>query len=324
MRTGWIVALLLAGCDEAPEVGACKGQTVTASTPAAGAAGVFFRDVVSVELGSPDPDATISVAGPAGAVAGVSAVDGVTVTFTPNDGFAPETTYTATWSSCGDEGELSFTTGAYGAPLADPPSEIGATYFIDLTSGTIASPAGLGDTLDVLLGGYPILASVVGFGSGGSVDLRIALGVFEPGNLLQDTCSVTLEMVDVAFENPYFSEESDAFSLTWDGVPFTLTAFHASGAFSADGETLGGVRVAGQLDTRPLIPVFNDDPTVGPDQMCVFVEPFRVDCVECADGSGPYCLDLELVGLVGERRETAVEPRTYEQIGADPACAEEG
>ncbi|HMV68908.1 MAG TPA: hypothetical protein PKA64_18815, partial [Myxococcota bacterium] len=317
---GWFLGWALwAGCDPAPDVGTCRGQTLSDSEPSDGARDVFFRDPITVRLGSPDPDASLRLVGPEGEVAGVSSVDGATVSFRATEGLSPSTSYVATWSSCGDEGEIGFTTGELGAPVDDVSGLVSGTWHLDLTSGSIVSPAGLGDTLDTLLGGYPILVSVLAIGPAESVDLRVALGVFDQRLVAQDRCSITLELPDVTFEDPYFSRDADSFGMTWEGTPFTLTSFHVSGAFTADGEEIGGVAVSGQLDTRPLIPVFNDDPSVGPDQMCVFIAPFQVDCVACADGSGPYCVDLSLSDLRAERVDAPIEPRSYDEIALDPA-----
>ena len=43
-------------------------------------------------------------------------------------------------------------------------------------------------------------------------------------------------------------------------------------------------------------------------------------CEDCPDGSGPYCVEIDVRELVGVDSAIAVVPRTAEEIAADPTC----
>ncbi len=45
-----------------------------------------------------------------------------------------------------------------------------------------------------------------------------------------------------------------------------------------------------------------------------------LDCEECPDGSGPYCVTLQSNPVYAYPADGAVQPRTPEIIAEDPAC----
>jgi len=257
--------------------------------PMDGETEAFYRTDIAVNLDDPEPSATITVDG----VSGSTEVEGVTVAFTPDAPLTPGSTYNAELSySCGTEA-WSFSVSGDGNPVTTSPN--GKVYSIDLESGTFIVPgADTGDLVGELITGVEVLLSPT---AEPTTEIPM-IGAVGDGNGNQDICYETLAFpVTPAFEDPYFALESETLTITIAGVTATIDDLELSGAFTEDASAIVGGTLKGSIDTRSLKEAL-DLPTTAPDDaVCGVVSAVGVDCVECADGTGPYCLDLWVADL---------------------------
>ena len=104
-----------------------------------------------------------------------------------------------------------------------------------------------------------------------------------------------------------------------EGFSVVIDDLQLSGAFAADGTSVQGVTLAGKIDTRPLVELVS--PGGADDAVCVLVSTFGVACEACSDGSGDYCLTVYVDNMVApEQAGLTIQPRTAEDVAADPAC----
>jgi hypothetical protein len=148
-----------------------------------------------------------------------------------------------------------------------------------------------------------------------TLDLRLASGELDQ----QDLCSPTTELLAVDFtSNPYVTVESQALSLWMGGLEIIVEEARLTGRFQSDSEAVTGVGLSGVIDTAPLGDLFG----IGPDPaaVCSLVATFGVSCLECPDGSGPYCISVVVEDGYGPEISTDLVARTLEDIEADTSC----
>ncbi len=273
------------------------GLTIDTTYPENNATDFYYRGAIEFYLSDADPTATASVEG----VDGTSSLneDEDVVTFTPSSPLAPSTTYTATLASCNSEdASITFTTSELGGAV-DPSGLVGNSYALDLKTGRIVIPEGVGTVLEAYLD-YTIFLGVT---SADSSSLQIMGAVAsEDDPTMQDYCTPTLDFPEANFaEAPYFQIGPETTTLSVAGYSITIDDLLVSGDFAPSGEWVGGATLAGSIDTRPLVSLLDDDPEADDNTVCELVAGFGVDCITCSDGQ-PYCLELLVDSLVAEQQ----------------------
>jgi hypothetical protein len=127
-------------------------------------------------------------------------------------------------------------------------------------------------------------------------------GAFAAEDGSQDPCSPTIGLPSADFsENPYFQVGPGKTELAVEGISLVIEDLLVSGDFAEDGTWFGGGRLAGVIDTRPLQGLVGDTADTAQDGVCALVSGFGVECVDCPSDGEPFCLVLDVHGLVGER-----------------------
>lgn len=281
--------------------------------PEDGDTDAYYRTAVRFTLDGEDTTATISVADAAGtAVNGSSVVEGEVITWT-GDALAPATEYTATLAySCGEE-TTTFTTSATGG--AATVDLTGRVFSLNLADGNWIQPAGLGEVIASLIGEYEIMVSPTAVDEvGGTIDMLA--GVATAGE--QNVCSPTIPFPAADYVNPFFSLTAEELPLVVADVAIDITNLELSGAFAPDGSRIQGAVMKGKVDSRPLAIAFNFGTT--DDAGCIALSGFGVQCEECDNGAGPYCITVNIENLEATAAATTLVEITQEDIDGNPAC----
>lgn len=316
---GALGILSIAACGKDETTDPCF-TNVLQEYPEDGAAGVFSRSVIDATLAAPEPTASFTVVDGSGAeVDGATEVDGPRVTFTPAAPFTPGETYTSTlrWSCEDSKPHVNtFTVGAQGTTAVDATSLVDRTWIADLKAGRYVAPYGIGSALDDLVEAQVLLAV-----EGQSTDtLTLASGAADYDDA-QDLCSDTSDYDSPAdfAANPFFRVDEDEILLVILGDRLNIRDLTLSGAWDQDGAQLVGVRLDGILDTRDLKEELGVVDDVG---VCdLFGATYGVECEDCPDGAGTFCMRLVIDGLTLDEASYDMVPRTLEQVQGDPACA---
>lgn len=323
MRSFWVIAVLAAACgsDTKTDTGSDTdtGTNVTntcdpdvdSSFPEDGDTDAFYKTDVRFTLTGDDATASITVADAAGtAVNGTSTVAGSVVTWAGDD-FAPSTEYTATLTyACGSE-SITFTTSATGAPTSTDVT--GKVFNLNLAGGNWLQPAGLGDVIASLIGEYEILVSPLTI-DGSSIDMLA--GVATKGE--QNVCAPTIPFPSATYADPFFELTAPELPLSVSGVEINITNLELSGAFAPDGSRIQGAVMKGKVDSRPLAAAFNFGTT--DNAGCIALAAFGVQCEECDNGAGPYCITVNIEDLEALEVSTTLVPITDTDIENNPAC----
>jgi hypothetical protein len=262
----------------------------------------YYRTDVTFFLDARAPDATISMPGVAGSVSADD--DWEVITFTPDEPLDPETEYTADLL-CGDQTvTLTFTTSELGGAV-DLDDIDGRTYLLDISSGRITKPEGVGSILEAYLT-FDFLSEVIAVDAS-SLELRAAF-TDEDYAGGQDFCQPSLDLPVADFsEAPYFQAGPADVTLSIGGVDMTYDNLLLSGTFAPDGGWAGGGVVEGAIDTRPLVALLDDDPDASESTVCDLIAGFGISCVTCTSDGEPYCIEVAIDSLTAERVSGGVE-----------------
>lgn len=277
------------------DVPACTVE-VDSAFPVDGESDAYYRTGVRFVLTEADATASIEVQDAVGApVAGTSSVVGLVTSWEAATPLVPEATYTATLTYACGTATTTFTTSNTGAVAVDV---TGRVYNVDLGSGQWLAPFGIGDAISSALEGYGLLLTPTGVGD---ITLTMLGGVAIDN--VQDLCRPTLPLDGASYDNPYFQATTTELVLEVSGALLTITEVELSGAFAPDGARIQGVVMKGNIDTRPLAIVL-----FGTEDGCDALAPYGITCEECADGSGPYCVDIHVDNLTADEvNSTLVE-----------------
>lgn len=203
---------------------------------------------------------------------------------------------------------------------------VGKTYAIDLSTGRVVSPEGLGDLLGPFM--TRLLFGVEGQGADALWTVG-AMAVLDSEPVEQDLCLETVAFPEADFSaDPAFQIDATgtATRAYFLGVPILLDDLRLSGTFSADGGAIEGMRIVASVETHALAPVI-DETCVStssdyPACLQVVCDLMAVagGCVACADGTGDHCLLLDIDQLDAPGVSGRIEPRAASQIAADSAC----
>jgi hypothetical protein len=290
-------------------------NSIASQIPAAESTDVYYKSDIRVTLAAEDPDATIVVTDASGAeISGSTTVDGTTLVWTGDD-FAPSSTVTVTVNyECG-ETPYTLTTSDVGTPTTV--DLIGKVYSLDLTTGVWLEPENVGAILGTFLEDTEIFVTPTAI-AGGQITM---LGGIGAGGV-QDLCSPTIPFPAANWTDPYFELTAPQLTLDVAGVVVNIDDLDLSGAFASDGSRIQGTVLKGSIDTRPLVPLLAEGGA--DDAVCVLAGTLGVSCLECGDGSGPFCLSVWVDNIAaGEVAGGTLVPRVQADIDADPSCVEE-
>jgi hypothetical protein len=305
-----VCVLALTACTDDTSLADSGGETgcditIRETFPAADSINAYYLSPIEFHLSKPhEEDATLTVEGLDGTV---EWNDDRTTIFFNHDGLAPSTSYSATLSYCYADATVNFTTSDLGTELAVDIT--GRTYSLDLSSGRIVVPEGVGAALAPYLE-FEILAAVNEIVDNNLL-MNGAIGDDEnPGT--QDYCSPTIEFPSADFtSSPYFQLGPQTTTIAIAGYSVTIDDLLISGTFASDGSYFGGGILSGLIDTRPLVELVFDDED-DPNAICDFILGFGVSCVSCPSGEGDFCLEIKAVDLLAEEAETPIEEIEFE------------
>lgn len=301
----------------------CVGLASSDPTiPAAGDTAFFYRGQMTVKFQA-DANAvgtTFALADAGGTAVNLTtaewSADGKTAFFGPATPLSPSTSYTLSiQTDCSEAADIAFTTSALGAAVTDTAGLEGSTYELDLASADIVKPPGVGGLLGTLLGQLGDTAilfevkAVDTMSTPNTIDLFGGIGdKAQDGTITQDACTPTFGLGSTTgdaaeFDNPYFELNApNGITIAAAGVSITLDAVLLSGAFEADGSSIGGARLAGQADARKLAPALGDllSDISDADSLCTLISSFGVACEPC-DGDGQaYCLTIDAQNITAD------------------------
>lgn len=254
----------------------CDNQVIS-MFPADEEDGAYYRTTIEIEFDDAEDDASVTVAGPGGDVAGTSAWVGDTLVFTPTNPLSANTEYTTTvLYSCSDDGSLTATWKTSEVGAAVTASLTGRSYLLDLASGRFVQPEGVGDIIGEYLDQIVLIGVSAEDTTADTIDMLGALGLQNSpaeaddahtaddsiSGIEQDACLPSIPFpagIDFS-KNPYFSAGPADTTLTVAGFTVTVDNLAISGAFGPDASYIAGATLAGSIDTRPLVPLLSADP----------------------------------------------------------------
>ena len=293
-----IVALSLVSCgksadDTADTSASTCGVEVRATYPSSDSNDFYYRGFVEFQLSQPDETAVLSIEGVSGVSTLNSRMD--TVYFTPDDTLESNTTYTATLDYCSGSPSIDFTTSSLGASLEDGVDITQMTYRLDLQSGRVVVPEGVGAVLQDYLD-FQILIQPTAV-ENNTISMVGALAS-EVDNDFQDYCDPTIDFPVADFSAaPYFQIGPQSTTIAVTDYSLTIENLLISGTIADDGSWFGGATLSGEIDTRPLVPLLfegEDDENA----ICDFILGFGVSCIPCfGDEDVPFCLEILAIEL---------------------------
>ena len=182
-----IVALGLVACgkdsdatDDTADLG-CQVE-VRATYPAADTIDFYYKGIVEFQLNKADETAEITMDGVEGTSWRNDRND--IVYFEPAEDLAPSTEYTATLSYCTGEPSITFTTSALGEPVDSSVDLTSFTYSLDLQTGRVVIPEGVGavlqDYLDFQILVQPTSVTETGIEITGALQMRTPIRPISP------------------------------------------------------------------------------------------------------------------------------------------------
>jgi len=202
-------------------------------------------------------------------------------------------------------------------PTGDPAGcdLTGAAFNLDFFEARVLAPAGIGSLLVDPLGKN----LSVGFTAQTETTADAYLAFMESG--AQDPCTPTVAAPTGTWTDPVFEVGPADIQTEIDGNPVVLSSFQLAAATSADCSALvDGVFIA-DLDARENAALLggligSEDPA----EICDALLGFGAACVPCAADSEPYCLNIVVDQIPAAAVETAVVPRSAEEVAADEGC----
>lgn len=327
---------LLLGCPTAAPVTTEEPQCprpVDAS-PAPSGAEVFAKDVfVTWDDVPEDPSLLVLIDGAELAGTVTTEDEGRTLRWTPETPLPPVTQVdVAAAQSCADEVAFGFTTGRWGLPLDDSEALPDATFHLDIGSGSVVAPEGVGPIVQALLREDTLLLSVLPGSDldGGPVHVRAAKSTRDGTAIIQEPCAPTqlltagpdgqVETEDdqpAVWEEPRLSVANAELALVVDGEAVRLRDASLSVLLhpALDGFVDGTLDA--QVDVRELQPLVLGET---PDLLCEEAEAIGEPCLPCADGA-VFCLDLVLEDLRAiSLPDVSLIDRDAAEIADDPEC----
>lgn len=286
-----LLALVACNGGEDTDVEVVCDATVTTTWPGEAANPVATGASIRVGFDGTASEATVTVTGPDGAIAGATTIGDGEVTFVVDDAFPEDAEISWTATVCDGTAAGTFTTGSLKNGV-DPAETTDKTYSVDLSGATWVSPEGGGDLIGGAFGG----AFLIGVQSASETELDCIAASGEEtssGSWQQDPCYATIDFEPVDFTyNPYFALETPEMQFTVQGIEVTIHDVVIRGGLTADRMVDG--RFEGEVDMRDYRATFGDDG-------CGALKTYAgIDCVECRTDGEVECLWLEAVDVEGD------------------------
>ena len=316
------------GGDGGEDDGGSSGTTVTSSPvcetrvagtlPASDDPAASVLTHVLVDFFAPRGDESLTVYDASGAsVPGSTAREhgGERLRFIPDAPLVPEHSYEVAIEYCdGLNDAVVFQTSGFGAPLDCDPS--GATFVTNPALATVVEPRDVGELLvDALTTELALTVSDV---AASSASLRLGGGT----SRAQEDCFPTTD-VEAAFDTPALELSSAPVMLPYStstGLPIESVSIAA--VVAADCGALDIARVTGDIDARTATGLVLDLlGTEDPDEFCAFLPALGIECQPCVSDGAGYCVPVELAQMSTSLAPYALQPRSLEDIFADPTCA---
>ena len=283
--------------EKIPETETCAAEIIN-TTPYPESVDMYYRAKIEVELSQPDPAASITLTDETGAnVSGSITFSDKIIGFQPDLPLQPSHSYLAKLQYCGstDPVEIPFTTSLLGTPL-DGGNEllVGRKYSVDLASGNVLAPLGVGDMLQGILQNTFLISVRDHYDD--KLDVRFALS--KPNSLEQDFCVPTLEqfpLIDLS-DSPHFILDYRNIPIIVSTFAVTIYDFKASGTVAPDASYFGWIEASGVLDGRELYPVLQNFGlnVNNEEEFCALLENFGHLCQECPLDDRSYCMPIKL------------------------------
>ena len=256
--------------------------TIEESNPVLGASNMYYRGEISVTLSEEDETASLSLEDASGnGIDGTLRTVGSKILFSPSAPLEPLTEYVIRLQYCGsaDPVFIEFRTSDLGTPITGGNDSLQDTTFaVDLTSGVIVEPPGVGDLLRALLDNtFLIYADSVS-----DSQITVLSAISEANSTNQNFCVPTLNdfpSVDIT-ESPYFSLSSNSIELTVAAYSAKVYNFSVHGTFASDASYFGGAHLSGEIDSREIYPLLADFgiQAQGGDDVCELLDNLGVEC----------------------------------------------
>ncbi|MFT4621955.1 MAG: hypothetical protein ACI8PZ_000607 [Myxococcota bacterium] len=321
-----IMALaLLVGCGGGKDVDTAADDgcpnNILAAWPDDGAANAYYRTRVDYHFAVPDGSAALSVTGADGAeVPGTWASEGSYSHWRADSALTGGASYTATldWQ-CGED-VRSFTVGSDLGVATDVAALGARAWRLDLRAARGVHPLGIDEVLGELIQ-FDLL---VGISASDGTTLDWMAAVADDSGA-QDVCTPSIGIPSSGLDgNPDLSIASELLPIEVGGSTLEIDDMVLSGTFSADGSLLEGVTIGGNVDTRPLAGVLTEEDDGDPNAVCeLFGNNFNIDCEDCPDGSGKFCIALILDTISAPETGFPLAVITDGDVSGNPDCASE-
>ena len=298
------------------------------SAPVAGTVDWFYRASLRFEFNLPPSgfEATLTTSAGSPVETDTPTQDDRDVTVTPSAPLQPNAAYEVAVSWDGGAAEIEFSTSSYGTPVSNPAGLIEAAFLTDFASALFLEPQGLGSLLQGQLSDTYMLCDLLPgteFGASSQPGLlyRFAVGD-DNGGVEQELCEETTSLGSSdagTWEDPFFSiEVPGSLTMSMQGVDMVIEEVTMTGAYSEDGDAIGGGTFEGLLDTRSLNELLNSE---DPNAMCdLLLETAGVECEACPDGD-VYCVQYYAINVQASLLPgVTIVDRTATEIANDPAC----
>ncbi len=190
----------------------------------------------------------------------------------------------------------------------DPSSVENHDYLWDLYTASFDEPFD-GGIVKQWMGGNPNVAfHVSGIDEGSNqIQAYAALVTRSGDDYIQYLCQPTIQLSDPRpglWENPSFEfgpvevEPGDFHESHVAHVALLFDDKTMTGRFTQPGDVISDGTIDGAMDTRYLDESI--DPGAEEGIACEVLAEIDIDCIECPDGSGPYCLVVSAEGIDGE------------------------
>ncbi len=247
---------------------------------------------------------------------GTSEIDesGRRVVFTPLEGLPRSSAVEVelAWESPESPASWAFDTGAWGDPLDDPTDLVGAVQRLDL--GTAARHRGLAAMFAAMHGEKGLLLGI-------AEDSALEIGALQLDVVtadedgFQEPCVPVSRVTDPEAPGLWLDPTASLrgvdvpMPLAGSGDHYTLQDADLDWTVHPDGDSIAGATLTGVLDAREIDPLLTNEDDDEEGVLCDLVrKTVGVECFDCPDGSGPFCMDLELSGMTGARVDIAIEP----------------
>ncbi len=296
-------------------------NNILAAWPDDGDAAAYARTRVDYHLAVPDAGMSLAVTDSSGAeVAGTWTPEGTYYWWQADGALTAGETYTATldWQ-CGQD-VRTFTVRSDLGAETDAAALAGRTWALDLRTARGVHPLGIDEVLQELIQ-FDLL---VGVSASDGVTLEWMAAVADESGA-QDACtpSIDIPASDLA-GNPDVAVTSDLLPIEVSGSTLEIAGMLLTGTFTADGSTMEGVTIGGNVDTRPLAGVLTEEDDGDPNAVCeLFGNNFNIRCTDCPDGSGTYCIDLVLDTISAPETGAALAVISDEDVAGNADCATE-